>query len=148
MWRLPQELQGLGDKTAATLATCFERLVSTWLDKLISSQPQAAAAPGRRGISGQPQAAVAAPVAIWLVHCMIGDGIATNEATAKIVCALFRDLRVCEWGQVGCVSAPRWYQHHHHISIFTTWARVGASGLLRGAPPRSGAIMLGQRLQC
>jgi len=59
-----------------------------------------------------------------------------------------RDLRVCEWGQVGCVSAPRWYQQHHHISIFTTWARVGASGLLRGAPPRSGAIMLGQRLQC
>ena len=56
--------------------------MSTWLVKLVPSQPQAA--PGRRG---------AAPVVIWLVHCMIGDGIATNEATAKIVWALFRNLR-------------------------------------------------------
>ena len=65
------------DKTAATLATSFEKLVLTWIKEFIPSQPQAAL--GSR---------TAKCWEIWMAHAMIGDAIPTNEAAAKILWAL------------------------------------------------------------
>ena len=82
VWKLPNELEGLVDKTGETLATCFERLVNKWLDKLVPDPPQA--------VGCQPRAP---PKEIWVVHCLIGDGIATNEKAAKILWAAVGERR-------------------------------------------------------
>ena len=75
--RIPCELEALGDKTAATLATSFERLLR-YVAAGIFTQPQA------EGGLVQPRAALAVPE-VWAFHILIGDGIATNEAAAKIL---------------------------------------------------------------
>ena len=81
-WALPHELEALADKSAPVLATCFERLVQAWLAALVPPQ-----AGGRGGsFRHNPE--------IWMLHCLIGDGIPTNVAAAKILWA-FRD-HVCE----------------------------------------------------
>ena len=72
------ELEGLVDKTAPTLATTFERLLLTLLRELVPPKPQAD--PGRRTPAKSPE--------IWFTHALIGDGISTNEAAAKILLAL------------------------------------------------------------
>ena len=69
-WDIPVELEGLVDKSAATLATSFERLMNTLLGKMLP----------------QPQPAYESEV--WLAHIIIGDAINTNEAAAKILWAL------------------------------------------------------------
>ena len=67
---IPTELEALGDKTAATLATCFERLLrSIAANVLPPTSPRAA--------STEPET--------WLFHIIVGDGIATNEAAAKFL---------------------------------------------------------------
>lgn len=67
---IPTELEALGDKTAATLATCFERLLrSIAANVLPPTSPRAA--------STEPET--------WLFHIIVGDGIATNEAAAKLL---------------------------------------------------------------
>ena len=66
--RLPCELEALGDKSAPTLATSFERLLRSVVAS-VTPQPQAAA----------PE--------IWVIHVLLGDGIATNEKAAKILWA-------------------------------------------------------------
>ena len=81
-WALPHELEALADKSAPVLATCFKRLVQAWLAALVPPQ-----AGGRGGsFRHNPE--------IWMLHCLIGDGIPTNVAAAKILWA-FRD-HVCE----------------------------------------------------
>ena len=81
-WALPHELEALADKSAPVLATCFERLVQAWLAALVPPQ-----AGGRGGsFRHNPE--------IWMLHCLIGDGIPTNVAAAKILWAC-RD-HVCE----------------------------------------------------
>ena len=66
---IPTELAALGDKKAKTLATCFEDLLRNLVAKIFPIQPQA------EGM------ATSSP--IWLVHIIVGDGIATNEAAAR-----------------------------------------------------------------
>ena len=77
---IPTELEALGDKSAATLATSFERILRSEIASVLpatsgDAQPQAAA-------NAQPRAAATDPE-IWLFHILVGDGIATNEAAAK-----------------------------------------------------------------
>ena len=70
-WRreLPTEMEALGDKTAATLATCLEALVRRILGEVLPADHQ-------------PE--------IWVFHLLVGDGIPTNEAAAKVVWACMR----------------------------------------------------------
>ena len=60
------ELEALGDKTAATLATSFERLLRSVCSRILT-QPQAGSAE------------------TWIFHMLVGDGIPTNEAAAKLL---------------------------------------------------------------
>ena len=76
-WDLPQELEALSDKEAATLATSFERLLLVFLSNVV---PTVSATGGSRPFRRRPD--------IWLVHCIIGDAIPTNLAAAKILWAL------------------------------------------------------------
>jgi len=62
------ELEALGDKSSPTLATSFERVLRSVVAHTLP-QPQA----------GMPE--------VWLIHILIGDGIATNEKAAKILWA-------------------------------------------------------------
>ena len=64
------ELEALGDKSAKTLATSFERLLRSVATSIVPApQPQA----GR------------AVLEIWVIHILVGDGIPTNEAAAKLL---------------------------------------------------------------
>ena len=72
-WDLLLELEGLVDKSAATLATSFENLLNMLLENILP------AASGRSEGSKKPE--------IWLVHAIIGDAIGTNLAAAKILWA-------------------------------------------------------------
>jgi hypothetical protein len=76
-WKIPCELEGLVDKTAAILATSFERLLKTLLENML---PQPQPATGGRRRDSEPE--------VWLVHAIIGDAINTNEAAAKILWAV------------------------------------------------------------
>ena len=76
---IPTELEALGDKSAATLATSFERILRS---EIASVLPATTAMPATGGANAQPQAAATDPE-IWLFHILVGDGIATNEAAAK-----------------------------------------------------------------
>ena len=62
---LPMELEALGDKSAPTLATSFERMLRSVAASVLP-QPQA----------GMPE--------VWIIHIIIGDGIATNEKAGRI----------------------------------------------------------------
>ena len=77
--RIPCELEALGDKSAPTLATSFERLLR-YVAAGIFPQP-----PAEGGLP-QPQAAATVPE-VWAFHILIGDGIPTNQAAAKILWA-------------------------------------------------------------
>ena len=84
-WDLPQELEALSDKTAATLATSFEQLLLTLLSNVVPTAsatggPTVSATGGSTHFQRRPD--------IWLVHCIIGDAIPTNLAAAKILWAL------------------------------------------------------------
>ncbi len=68
VWELPLELQALSDKTAQTLATCFLGLLRSWFQELVPEE----CAPNAK---------------LWFIHCLIGDGISTNEASAKVLLA-------------------------------------------------------------
>jgi hypothetical protein len=72
-WAVPTELEALADKSAATLATSFEALLVTLIKALLPGSQQ----------EGRHRRLKA-----WLIHALIGDGIATNEAAAKILLAL------------------------------------------------------------
>ena len=63
---LPMELEALGDKSAPTLATSFERMLRSVAASVLP-QPQA----------GMPE--------VWIIHIIIGDGIATNEKAGRIL---------------------------------------------------------------
>ena len=66
---VPSELEALGDKTAGTLATSFERILRSMASNL------------------WPAALPASPETpeTWFIHVLVGDGINTNEAAAKIL---------------------------------------------------------------
>ena len=68
--------EALVDKTAGTLATSFERLLLTLLRTLAPCQPEQQVCSRRRLAE------------VWFVQAIIGDGIATNEAAAKILLAI------------------------------------------------------------
>ena len=63
---LPMELEALSDKSAPTLATSFERVLRSVAASVLP-QPQAK----------MPE--------VWVIHIIIGDGIATNEKAGKIL---------------------------------------------------------------
>ena len=71
---IPTELEALGDKTAATLATSFELLMRSVASNVLNL-------PAAGGGSLHP--AAKQPPEVWLFHVLVGDGIATNEAAAK-----------------------------------------------------------------
>ena len=73
-FQFPQELQVLQDKTAATLATSLLSVLQEWMPTVQAALPKAAARTGSRS-----------PKEIWFTHCLVGDGIATNEAAAKLL---------------------------------------------------------------
>ena len=82
VWELPTELEALGDKSAKTLATSFERLLLTWIPALV---------PPPGGSHRRPEVWPAMcshrRPEVWLVHCLVGDGIPTNQAAAKLLWA-------------------------------------------------------------
>ena len=73
-FQLPQELQALQDKTAATLTTSLLSVLQTWMPTVQAALSKAAARTGSRS-----------PKEIWFTHCLVGDGIGTNEAAAKLL---------------------------------------------------------------
>lgn len=77
--RWPCELEALGNKSAATLATSHERLLRSVVAGVLP-QPQA---------EGLPRPQAAAPD-VWIWHVVIGDGIGTNEAAGKTLWACVR----------------------------------------------------------
>ena len=82
VWELPTELEALGDKSAKTLATSFERLLLTWIPALVPP-PECS---HRRPEVGPAMRSHRHPE-VWLVHCLVGDGIPTNQAAAKLLWA-------------------------------------------------------------
>jgi hypothetical protein len=72
-WEIPTEMEALGDKSAKTLATSFESLLRQVLDGILPTM----------GGDSQPQSAH--DPEIWVFHVLVGDGIPTNEAAAKIL---------------------------------------------------------------
>jgi len=81
---IPTELEALGDKKANTLATCLEALLRLKLRPLL---PQGAATGARS--SSAATGARSSPET-WIVHILIGDACATNEAAAKMLLAMFK----------------------------------------------------------
>ena len=75
-WDILVELEGLVDKKADTLATSFERLLNKLLDNMV---PRPQPSTGWRRKVSEPE--------VWLVHIIIGDGIGTNHAVAKLLWA-------------------------------------------------------------
>ena len=76
---IPTELDALGDKTAATLATSFERLVRYVADGVLPASNDNTEPP-----------AISEPE-IWLFHILVGDGIATNLKAAKSLWACIQE---------------------------------------------------------
>ena len=70
-FQLPQELQALQDKSAATLATSLLSVLNMWMPTVQAALPK-----GKGSRS---------PTEIWFTHCLVGDGIGTNEAAAKLL---------------------------------------------------------------
>ena len=86
---LPVELEALADKSARTLATSLQGALRRWWSPLVAAYQSSK----RR-----------TPAEIWLVHCLVGDGIGTNQKAARILWAsrhslqpikYFLLLRVC-----------------------------------------------------
>ena len=75
---IPTEMEALGDKTAATLATVFEALLRRTIAAVTASASTTDLGSHRR----QPRT--------WIVHYLVGDGINTNEAAAKLLWSCVR----------------------------------------------------------
>ena len=97
---IPTELEALNDKTSATLATSFERLVR-YVATSILPATCGGALPATRGGTlpasrGGASSSTSRPAAhptpeFWMFHVLVGDGIATNEAAAKRLWACFQE---------------------------------------------------------
>ena len=74
-WVIPTELEALANKTAATLATSFERLLLALLAELVGEPAIVGTTPA---IGGGLAAVGSARNEVFFVHIIIGDGIATN----------------------------------------------------------------------
>ena len=74
---LPLELEALGDKSARTLATSFERVLRSVAASVLP-KPQAAT----------PE--------VWVIHMLIGDGIATNELAGRILWACVHQKQLAD----------------------------------------------------
>ena len=72
------EFEALADKSAPTLATSLLGALRRWWSPLVEAYKSSK----RR-----------APAEVWLVHCLVGDGIGTNHAAAKILWASRGSLR-------------------------------------------------------
>ena len=84
-FKIPTELEALGDKTAPTLATSLEALLRLKLKQALP-QPQAkAAATGARSHQRNNR-----PM-IYVVHIIIGDDCPTNLAAAKLLLAMVKE---------------------------------------------------------
>ena len=79
---IPTEFDALGDKTAATLATSLEALLRLIVGAVL---PQSSVH-GSGAREEEPE--------VWMMHILIGDGIPTNLAAAKLVwaCVVARPL--------------------------------------------------------
>ena len=73
---IPTELEPLGDKSSATLATSFERLLRSTVSAVLPANCGGASPATLADV-------LAARPERWLFHVVVGDGIPTNEAAAK-----------------------------------------------------------------
>ena len=74
---IPTELEALGDKSASTLATSFERLMRNTTRDILTQVDHNEA---ERTLLGRvPE--------IWVTHLLIGDAIPTNDAAARVLWA-------------------------------------------------------------
>ena len=107
---VPSELEALGDKTAGTLATSFERVLRDMASKLWPKQ-----------VPGGPK-----DPETWFVHVLVGDGINTNEAAAKIL-----------WS---CLSATPLSPNVRYFLILlkcaTHQAALSAKAIVEGVPAK------------
>ena len=92
--RIASELEALGDKRGATLATSCERLLREKIAPLL--QPQAIASHGR-----QPAAAGACgeQPPLWFVHILVGDAVSANETAAKLLLRVFAQRPLVQGGR-------------------------------------------------
>ena len=72
---IPSELEAFADKTAPTLATSLERQLRRVAEAMFANSS------GANGSGARPEQEV------WFVHHVVGDGIATNLAAAKLLWA-------------------------------------------------------------
>ena len=83
---IPSELEALGDKTAGTLATSFERVLRRLVELLpLSTQSASSIAASSSVEPPRRRLRTATGPDIWVVHILVGDGINTNEAAAKLL---------------------------------------------------------------
>ena len=75
---LPVELEALANKEATTLATSLQGALRRWWSPLVEAYKSSK----RR-----------TPAEVWLVHCLVGDGIGTNQKAARILWASRGSLR-------------------------------------------------------
>ena len=76
---VPTELEALGDKTAATLATSFENLVRRLAERILPPEQD-----GEKFVI--------------FTHILVGDGISTNEYAAKRLWSMFLAHRLSSKG--------------------------------------------------
>ena len=82
------ELHPLANKGAKVLATALHIVISDVAKQVgaaLKSSTTAASAPEDTSAAGAP-----APAPIWLMHVLVGDGVGTNEAAAKILLSWFQ----------------------------------------------------------
>jgi len=107
-FQVPTELEALGNKSAATLCSSFERLVQLFIGSVLPKMP----ATGGNFT--------------WFIHIMIGDGIATNEAAAKLLLACMR-------GASDMAKRARYFLilvkcANHQVALTATNAVIGDIG--------------------
>jgi len=92
---IPTELVALANKSARTLATCFEQLLRDVLGNILDETPATGGvtAPATGGVTAP---ATGGAVPIWLVHVMVGDAIAANALAARLLWAIHKQTPLAE----------------------------------------------------
>ena len=113
------ELDTLADKTAETLANSLQRVlrpVGQAISEALDCPPHAQ----------RP----------WLVHCLVGDGVSTNEAAAKILLAALR-REPLPGGLTYFLVAVKCSSHQANLAVGTSVsgraALIGAASAAQGA---------------
>ena len=121
---IPTELVALADKSARTLATCFENLLRDVLGNILDKTPATGGgtAPATGGVT-TPATGDAVP--IYLVHVMLGDAIATNALAARLLWAIQEQQPLAQ-NVVYFLLAVRCGNHQAALSAKYAVSGVGA----------------------